>query len=146
MRLTDGVIIVVDSSQSVNASTQTIIQRSIDEKLKIILFINNIDTSLLTVGAANLDSLYHDLEETITDVTNLISQCTTDKTYAISIMQNVAFGCTKEGWAFKLHSFTDTYSKTFSKFDKDKFVTKLWAEHYYSFEVCLFIFMKRGCP
>lgn len=137
-KIADGVIIIVDSSQSINDKMQTLIQNSIMEKLKIILFINNIDVNLLTVSVANLDLIYRDLEQTIDAIQTIIHQYSDDELYSLDVMKNIVFGCTntKECWAFSLQSFADIYSKSFSKFDPREFVKKLWGDHYYSFAVC----------
>lgn len=136
MRIADGVIIVIDSNQSINANTQTSIQNSIIENLKIILFINNVDVNLLTVSVEHLDLIYRELEETIEEIKCLIQQHTNDELFSVDVMKNICFGCVRDGWAFSLHSFAEIYSKSFSKFDPQQLAKKLWTDHYYSFMVC----------
>ncbi len=138
MEIADGVIIVVDTNQNVDANTQTFIQNAINEKLKIILFMNNVDANLLTVTKANLECIYRDFEETIHAIQCLILQHTTDKLYSIDVMSNIVFGSLEKGWAFNLHSFADIYSESFSKLDSETFAKRLWADHFYSFTVSYF--------
>lgn len=136
MRIADGVIIVIDSNQSINANTQALIQNSIIEKLKIILFINNVDVNLLTLSVEQLDSIYRELEDIIEEIKCLIHQHTKDELFAIDVMKNIIFGCAKDGWAFNLLNFAEIYSKSFSKLDPQQLAKKLWEDHYYSFMVC----------
>lgn len=135
MGIADGVIIVVDPNQDVNADMQTLIQNAINEKLKIILFINNVDVNLLTVTEANVECIYRDIGETIEKMKTLIHQHTNDELYAVDVMRNIVFGCAKKGWAFGLHSFAEIYSESFSKLDTKTLAAKLWGDHYYSFTV-----------
>lgn len=135
MVIADGVIIVVDSNRNVNANMRALIQNAIAEKLKIILFINNVDANLLTVSEANLEHIYRELEETIEEIKCLILQHTNDELFVVDVMQNIIFGCVEKRWAFSLHSFADIYSKSFSKLDTKKLAEKLWGDHYYSFTV-----------
>lgn len=142
MEIADGVIIVVDSNRCVNASNmqmETLIQNAIHEKLKIILFINNVDANLLTVTTeANLEYIYRELEVTIEEIKSLIRQHTNDELYLVDVTRNIVFGCAKNGWAFSAERFADIYSESFSKFDSKTFAEKLWADHYYSFTVSSF--------
>lgn len=137
MGITDGVIIVVDSNRIENASMRTLIQNAITGKLKIILFINNVDANLLTVTEANLECIYRELDETIEEIKSILLQHTNDELFVVDVMQNIVFGCAKKRWAFTLHSFADIYSESFSKLDSKKWAEKLWGDHYYSFTVSL---------
>lgn len=138
MGIADGIIIVVDSNQNVIASMQSLIQHAINEKLKIIFFINNVDANILTVSEPNLECIYRDLANTIEEIKCFILQHTTDELYSVDVMKNIVFGCAKKGWAFTLHSFADIYSKSFTKSDSNSLAEKLWADHYYSFTVSSF--------
>lgn len=138
MGMADGIIIVVDSNQNVIASIQSLVQHAIDEKLKIIFFINNVDANLLTVTESNLECIYRDLADTIEEIKCFILQHTTDELYSVDVMRNIVFGCAKNGWAFTLHSFANFYSKSFTKLDSKTLAERLWADHYYSFTVSSF--------
>lgn len=139
MEIADGVIIVVDSDRNWNAiSMQTFIENAINEKLKIILFVNNVDVNLLTVTEAYLETIYHELEAIIQSTARLIQQSSIEELYCVEVMTNVVFGSIEKGWAFTLDSFASVYSASFSKFDSKTLAQKLWGDRFYSFTVSVF--------
>lgn len=135
MKNADGVIIVVDSDQHVNANMRTFIQNAINEKLKIILFVNNADVNLLTVTEIHLEYIYREFEVTIHAIKRLIQQHSNDKLYSVDVMSNIVFGNVEKGWAFNLNSFAKMYAISLSRLDTKTLAGKLWSDHFYSFTV-----------
>ncbi|KAJ6648755.1 Eukaryotic translation elongation factor 2, partial [Pseudolycoriella hygida] len=132
IRIADGAIIVVDCNENINADMQTLIHNVLNEKLKLIVFINNVDVNLLTVSKSHLQCIYFDIVKIVQEIICLTQQNASSELCFIDVLKNVVFGCVKDGWAFNLHSFSEMYSKSGSKFDTENMAEKLW-DHFYSF-------------
>lgn len=152
LRVTDGALVVVDVVSGVSCQTETVLRQALSERIKPVLIINKMDRAILEQKLAP-DELYKRLRKIIDDVNYLISVYSTvrhddeqvdDVDAALSTpcvdrfecsvldpsMGNVAFAAGKDGWAFTLTQFADTYNKL-KKQQSTNLVQRLWGDNYY---------------
>ncbi|KAE8200390.1 hypothetical protein A4X06_0g1549 [Tilletia controversa] len=141
VRLSDGVLLVVDVVEGVMASTEHIIRHVIRQGLPIVLVVNKVDRLILELRLPPVEA-YFKIKHTIEQVNALIASLDSNPARRLAPERgNVAFASTQMGWSFTLRSFAKLYAqnnsnvggrnKKAARFDVDEFAKRLWGNIYY---------------
>ncbi|KAF8588316.1 Calreticulin-domain-containing protein [Ramaria rubella] len=131
MRLTDGVVLVVDVVEGVMVNTESIIRHALNEGLPITLVVNKVDRLILELRIKPQDA-YYKIRHTIEEVNTFISAINSDPDLRLSPENgNVAFASSDLGWCFTLRSFAQMYADTYGSFDISSFADRLWGDIYF---------------
>ncbi|KAF8522811.1 P-loop containing nucleoside triphosphate hydrolase protein [Gautieria morchelliformis] len=131
MRLTDGIVLVVDVVEGVMVNTESLIRHALTEGIPITLVINKVDRLILELRIKPLDA-YYKVRHTIEEVNSFISAIDPDPELRLSPEKgNVAFASTDLGWCFTLRSFAQMYADTYGSFDVSSFSDRLWGDIYF---------------
>ncbi|KAF8510411.1 P-loop containing nucleoside triphosphate hydrolase protein [Hysterangium stoloniferum] len=134
MRLTDGIIVVVDVVEGVMVNTESILRHAVNEGIPITLVINKVDRLILELRIKPHDA-YYKIRHTIEEVNTFISAINSDPELRLSPERgNVAFASTDLGWCFTLRSFAQMYADTYGSFDVSSFAERLWGDIYFDEE------------
>eukprot|EP00397_Hematodinium_sp_SG-2012_P009468 GEMP01009553.1.p1 GENE.GEMP01009553.1~~GEMP01009553.1.p1 ORF type:complete len:975 (-),score=208.20 GEMP01009553.1:420-3344(-) len=138
MRVSDGVVIMVDAIQGLNVITQRMMMHAIQEKMAIIFAINGIDRLVSELKLPPSDA-YHKLRHTIEAANEYLEDmCATlgcEPIVLSPLKGNVLFTSGVFGFCFTLRSFAEYYlqeSKT--PFDVEEFTRCLWGNVYFDVE------------
>lgn len=134
VRLSDGVVLVVDVVEGVMIGTEGVVKHAIREGLPIVLVLNKIDRLLLELRLPPNEA-YYKIRHAIDEVNNLIATLDTNPMRKLGPERgNVVFASTDMGWCFSLRSFAKMYADTYGNIDVDQFSKRLWGNIYYSQE------------
>ena len=134
LRITDGVILVVDVIEGVQANTELIIRHAINEDLPMVLVVNKMDRLILELKLPPADAYYklkHVIEEVNTVIENVIPGRGESRRLSPE-KGNVAFACASMGWCFTLKSFVKKYQDKFPKLPLDEFAMRMWGDIYWN--------------
>ena len=132
VRLSDGVLLVVDAAEGVMVNTEHIIRHCASEGLKIVLVINKIDRLILELKLPPTDA-YFKLKHTIEEVNTILHSVSPDPSIRLSPERgNVVFMSTQLQCCFTLKSFAQNYAKSNAGLAVDAFAQRLWGEVYYN--------------
>lgn len=138
-RISDGVLLMVDSVEGVQLHTEKIIRAAIKENLDIILCINKIDRLVLELKLPPNDAYFkikHILEE-FNRVVNEFNHFNTEgkKNFASPDFGNVIFASSSYGVIFTLQSYAEKYNEiNGTNVDPKNFMKFLWGDIYYNKE------------
>merc|ERR1712170_341499 len=137
LRVTDGVLVVVDCVSGVCVQTETVLRQAISERIKPVLFMNKMDLALLTLQLGP-EELYQKFQRVVEDVNVIIATYGgADEDSPLGDIQihptrgTVGFGSGLHSWAFSLKQFADMYSKKF-KVETPKLMKRLWGDNYFN--------------
>ncbi|KAI9669440.1 MAG: hypothetical protein M1831_000477 [Alyxoria varia] len=134
LRLTDGVVLVVDVVEGVQTSTEQIVKHAILEDLPLVLVINKMDRLILELKLPPTDA-YFKLKHVVEEVNTLIENTIPGhgaKRRISPEMGNVAFACSTMDWVFTLPSFAKMYSDSFDGINPADLARRLWGDIYYN--------------
>ncbi|GAM82702.1 hypothetical protein ANO11243_006860 [Dothideomycetidae sp. 11243] len=136
MRLADGVVLVVDAVEGVQATTEQVIKHAVLDDLPIVLLINKMDRLIVELRLPPQDA-YFKLKHVIEEVNGLIESTIPGRGESRRLSPergNVAFACTSLGWSFTLPSFAQLYANTYVKtpLDVSAFSQRLWGDIFYT--------------
>nr|CAG4711326.1 unnamed protein product [Naegleria fowleri] len=158
MRISDGVVLVVDALEGVMSSTSDIIKQAVQERLPIVLLINKLDRLILELKLPPNDA-YHKLKHTISEINSILKESIDDellkKNYVIRDnasngttdypttllspdIGNVCFASSKTGVCFTLESFAKIYADKRGGFSYKDFAKRLWGDLYFNRETRTF--------
>ncbi|EFN60133.1 hypothetical protein CHLNCDRAFT_56589 [Chlorella variabilis] len=140
LRLSDGVLLVVDAVEGVMVGTERAIKAAAAEGLPICLLIAKFDRLLLELKLPPTDA-YHKLRHTIEEVNTLIAtHYGDDEQHLVSPLKgNVAFTAALYGWSFTLESFATLYCEVHdAPMDPKEFSQRLWGDRYFNPETRTF--------
>ncbi|KAI9256632.1 hypothetical protein BDA99DRAFT_516940 [Phascolomyces articulosus] len=146
LKLTDGLIVVVDCSEGLFEHIRTILKHALsstpiesnhhdvgnkDESYKkIVLFINKVDI-LLKHDAGTDDSfeaIHKTLKKIVSDVNEILKECNHP---ALDPREgNVIFGSALHGWIIDFDHFIGAYHKQFGV-EQSKLLGRFWDDHYF---------------
>lgn len=137
LRLSDGILLVVDAVDGILMNTERLLQHAIRENMAITLCINKIDRLIFELRLPPNDA-YHKLKHIIDEVNLLID----DETKLVSPqLGNVCFASSQYSVCFTLNSFaklylerTNTKAITYKQFSR-----KLWGNLYLDGETSKFV-------
>lgn len=136
LRAVDGVVLVVDVVEGVQASTELAIKHAVLAGLPLVLLINKMDRLVNELRLPPADAYFklkHVVEEVNTHIENTIPG--RGEQFRVSPERgNVAFACSKMDWSFTLPSFAKMYSETYpnAEFDVTEFSRRLWGDIYFN--------------
>lgn len=134
MRLSDGVVLVVDVVEGVMVGTEGVVKHAIREGLPIVLVLNKVDRLILELRLPPSEA-YYKIRHAIDEVNNLIATLDPNPARKLGPEKgNVAFASTDMGWCFTLRSFAKMYADTYGGIDVDEFSKRLWGNIYFSQE------------
>ncbi|KAK2710270.1 hypothetical protein QYM36_013797, partial [Artemia franciscana] len=134
MRISDGVLLVVDAVEGVLLNSERLIKHAVQERLAITLCINKIDRLILELKLPPNDA-YFKLRHIIDEVNNLLSVYSDDERplYVSPLLGNVCFASSQFQVCFTLKSFAKLYSETFGgDFNDYEFSRRLWGDIYFN--------------
>lgn len=113
MRLSDGVVIVVDAAEGVMAGTQRLLRYAVMSRMPFVVCINKMDRLIMELNIPPADA-YQKLKHTLEDINMLLgtlAQSTGNPVTKISPeLGNVCFASAMMGWSFTLASFAQNYA------------------------------------
>lgn len=134
LRLVDGVALVVDVVEGVQANTEQIIKHAVLENIPLTLIINKMDRLILELRLPPGDAYFklkHVIEEVNTVIENTIPG--SGETKRLSPEKgNVLFACADMGWCFTLQSFAKMYADSFPGINVEDFAKRLWGNIFYN--------------
>ncbi|KAJ8515428.1 hypothetical protein ONZ45_g7163 [Pleurotus djamor] len=134
IRLTDGILLVVDVVEGLMVGTEAIIRHALQEGTRITLVVNKIDRLILELRIKPADA-YYKIKHTIEEVNSFISSINPDSDLRLSPENgNVAFASTDMGWCFTLRSFAQMYADAYGPLDVKSFADRLWGDIYFNNE------------
>jgi U5 small nuclear ribonucleoprotein component len=134
LRLADGVVLVVDVVEGVQANTEQIIRYAVLEELPLTLVVNKMDRLILELKLPPNDA-YFKLKHVIEEVNSVIENVIPGRGESRRLSPekgNVAFACSSMGWCFTLQSFARMYAERHSKLDATEFAMRLWGDIFYN--------------
>ncbi|KDQ31303.1 hypothetical protein PLEOSDRAFT_1102276 [Pleurotus ostreatus PC15] len=134
IRLTDGILLVVDVVEGLMVGTEAIIRHALQEGTKITLVVNKIDRLILELRIKPADA-YYKIKHTIEEINTFISTINPDPDMRLTPEKgNVAFASTDMGWCFTLRSFAQMYADAYGPLDVQSFADRLWGDIYFNNE------------
>ncbi|OQE43341.1 hypothetical protein PENCOP_c003G05592 [Penicillium coprophilum] len=134
IRLADGVVLVVDVVEGVQANTEQIIKHAVLEDLPLTLVVNKMDRLILELKLPPNDAYFklkHVIEEVNTVIENVLPG-QGERRRLSPEKGNVAFASSSMNWCFTLQSFARMYADTYPSLDSREFATRLWGDIFYN--------------
>eukprot|EP01114_Cavostelium_apophysatum_P008768 TRINITY_DN2152_c0_g1_i2.p1 TRINITY_DN2152_c0_g1~~TRINITY_DN2152_c0_g1_i2.p1 ORF type:complete len:970 (-),score=294.30 TRINITY_DN2152_c0_g1_i2:64-2973(-) len=132
MRVSDGIVLVVDAVEGVMLQTERFIKAALQENLSICVIINKVDRLILELKLPPVDA-YYKLRHTLEEINQLIQTYAPGSDLRISPeIGNVCFASGLMGWSFTLQSFAKIYADTYGGFPAEEFAKRLWGDLYFS--------------
>jgi U5 small nuclear ribonucleoprotein component len=136
LRLSDGVVIVVDVVEGVQAMTEMAIKHAVLDDLPMVLVINKMDRLILELKLPPQDA-YYKLKYVVEEINTVIENTIPGRGESRRLSPekgNVAFACSSMGWCFTLKSFAKMYTESYpkTKVHPEDFAKRLWGDIYYN--------------
>lgn len=134
VRLADGVVLVVDVVEGVQANTEQIIKHAVLEDLPLTLVVNKMDRLILELKLPPNDA-YFKLKHVIEEINTVIENTLPgqgEKRRLSPEKGNVAFASSSMNWCFTLQSFARMYADTYPQLDSSAFAARLWGDIFYN--------------
>jgi U5 small nuclear ribonucleoprotein component len=136
LRLSDGVVLVVDVVEGVQVNTEMIIKHAVLEGLPMVLVINKMDRLILELKLPPQDA-YFKLKHVVEEVNTLIEAALPGRGAEFRLSPekgNVAFASSSMGWCFTLNSFAKMYAESYpnAKLIPEDFALRLWGDIYFN--------------
>ncbi|KAK5677768.1 hypothetical protein LTS10_009651 [Elasticomyces elasticus] len=115
MRLSDGILLVVDVVEGLQTTTELAIKHAVLSDLPIVLMVNKMDRLMLELKLPPADA-YFKLKHVVEEVNTFIESVIPGKgeKWRVSPEKgNVCFACSNHGWSFTLPSFAKMYAETY---------------------------------
>lgn len=131
LRLSDGVVLVVDAADGVLMNTERLLIHALRERMAITLCINKIDRLIFELRLPPNDA-YHKLKRIIDEVNLIINEEDPNKLVS-PILGNVCFASSQYSVCFTLNSFAKLYMEKLDIITVSyaQFAKKLWGNLYY---------------
>ncbi|GAB1212889.1 hypothetical protein ATERTT37_002038 [Aspergillus terreus] len=134
VRLADGVVLVVDIVEGVQANTEQIIKHAVLEDMPLTLVVNKMDRLILELKIPPNDAYFklkHVIEEVNTVIENVLPGQGEKKRLSPE-RGNVAFASASMGWCFTLQSFAKMYAETYPQIETSDFALRLWGDIFFN--------------
>lgn len=132
LRLTDGVLLLVDCAEGICVQTETVLRQALAEQVKPILVINKMDRLFGELNL-NAEEAYLKLSKIVESINVLIQTFLPDRGWEVSPEKgNVIFASGYMGWGFSLKSCAEAYCKKNPSFSEEKLISLLWGDNYYN--------------
>ncbi|KAL3438588.1 P-loop containing nucleoside triphosphate hydrolase protein [Aspergillus tetrazonus] len=133
-RLVDGVVLVVDVVEGMQANTEQIIRHAVLEDLPLTLVVNKMDRLILELKLPPNDA-YFKLKHVIEEVNTMIENVMPghgEKRRLSPEKGNVAFACASMKWCFTLQSFAKMYADAYPSIETADFAIRLWGDIFFN--------------
>jgi len=111
LRISDGVLVIVDCVEGINFQTEIFLRFALKERIKLVVIINKMDRLLLELQA-EFEAIYSAVTEIIVSVNRIISSCCNHTDWILDPLKgNVVFASGLMGFAFSLPQFAQFYGK-----------------------------------
>ncbi|KAJ5753856.1 uncharacterized protein N7511_008009 [Penicillium nucicola] len=134
IRLADGVVLVVDVVEGVQANAEQIIKHAVLEDLPLTLVVNKMDRLILELKLPPNDAYFklkHVIEEINTCIENVLPG-QGERRRLSPEKGNVAFASSSMNWCFTLQSFARMYADTYPSLDSSDFAARLWGDIFFN--------------
>ena len=134
LRLIDGLVLVVDVVEGVQANTEQIIKYAVLEDMPLTLIVNKMDRLILELKLPPSDA-YFELKHVIEEVNTVIENALPgqgEKRRLSPEKGNVAFACATMGWCFTLPSFAKMYADSYPGVNPTEFGARLWGDIFFN--------------
>ncbi len=134
LRLADGVVLIVDIVEGVQANTEQIIRYAVLEDLPLTLVVNKMDRLILELKLPPTDA-YFKIKHVIEEVNTVIEETMPgqgDQRRLSPEKGNVAFACSTMGWCFTLPSFAKMYADSYPGVNVKDFGMRLWGDIFFN--------------
>ena len=130
LALCDGLMIVVDLLEGMNARTESILRYVAMNRVPAVLFLNKVDRLILELRLPPTDA-YHKIKHTIDEVNTFLRTLgitsPEDEMFFSPRRNNVLMGSAKYGWLFSLSS----YCRLFESPIEENFIPFFWGDMVY---------------
>ena len=139
MRLSDGVVLVVDVVEGMMMSTEKVLLRALAEGLPLVLVLNKIDRLILELRIPPVDA-YAKICHVLAEINQFVAQAPLHPSHSAPPRfsperDNVLFASAKYDYSFSLRSFARLYQGFYGGgLDVDRFAKRLWGSIYYNAE------------
>ena len=142
LRVSDGVLVVVDAVEGVMMGTEKVIRQAITEGLGIVLVLNKIDRLAVELRLPPNDA-YHKIRHMIDEVNAIIDSCAQFAKNAGAVEPkrivpsegNVIFATSEFGGCFSLNSYAKLYAEMHRcKIPAKELARFFWGDVYYNYE------------
>ncbi|PLB44689.1 putative U5 snRNP component [Aspergillus steynii IBT 23096] len=133
-RLADGIVLVVDIVEGVQANTEQMIKHAVLEDLPLTLVVNKMDRLILELKIPPNDA-YFKLKHVIEEVNTVIESILPGQGESRRLSPekgNVAFACASMGWCFTLQSFAKMYAETYPQIETADLARRLWGDVFFN--------------
>lgn len=142
LRLSDGVVLVVDALDGVMSQTERLLRHAVQERQAITVVINKVDRLILELKIPPTEA-YFKLKHTIDEINEILrtaapgaDEIEDDSLPVFKVSPKkgtVCFASGEQGWSFSLRQFAQIYSQRYGgKFDPDEFAQRLWGNIYFN--------------
>ncbi|CAD7925866.1 unnamed protein product [Amoebophrya sp. A120] len=140
VRISDGVLFVVDVVMGVGAHDERLLKHVVQEGLDVVLCVNKIDRLVTELKLPPADA-YHKIKHTIDEVNTCLENIHTmlnvpaQRKILSPTKGNVIFAAGLFNFVFSLGSFASIYADTYgNSFDRKEFAPLLWGDIYFNEE------------
>jgi U5 small nuclear ribonucleoprotein component len=134
VRLADGVVLVVDVVEGVQANTEQIIKHAVLEDMPLTMVVNKVDRLILELKLPPNDAYFklkHVVEEVNTIIENVLPG-QGERRRLSPEKGNVAFASSTMNWCFTLQSFARMYADTYPRLETSEFAARLWGDIFFN--------------
>ncbi|KAL7276485.1 U5 small nuclear ribonucleoprotein component [Rhizina undulata] len=134
IRLSDGIVLVVDVVEGVMVNTEQIIKYAVAENIPMTLVLNKFDRLILELKLPPTDA-YFKLKHTIEEVNTVIDNTAPGRSESLRLSPekgNVCFANADMGWCFSLYSFAKMYADKYSGINAADFGKRLWGDIFFN--------------
>lgn len=131
VRVSDGIVCLLDPIDGVMAQTKTVIIQSLRERVVPCLLINKMDKFFLSLKSSP-DDIYNQLVKNVNDINKVIEDYQDPEMVKLTkdqkvdpIVGNVMFGSAYHTWGFSLKTFAKIYAEKLNM-SIEKAMRKLW--------------------
>ncbi|XP_060083455.1 translation elongation factor 2-like [Ylistrum balloti] len=135
LRMTDGAVILVDCISGVTLDTKLVLKQAIRERVKPLLFVNNIDRAI-TEYKLSQEDLYQTIHSVVEAAKGVVATYS-DESGPMGSVQfsplkgNVLFGSASQGWGVTLGEIAAKQAEKL-KVTPSVLLGKLWGDNFYN--------------
>lgn len=133
-RLVDGIVLVVDIVEGVQANTEQLIKHAVLDDLPLTLVVNKMDRLILELKMPPNDA-YFKLKHVIEEVNTVIESILPGQGESRRLSPekgNVAFASASMGWCFTLQSFAKMYAEMYPQIETADLALRLWGDVFFN--------------
>lgn len=132
LRVSDGVVVVVDCTQGCAVQTESVLRQAMAERVRPVVFVSHVDSCLLHLNMSAED-IYQRLLCVVEDINTVAATCEDEllgETRASPSRGTVLFGSASGGWSLSIARFAAMYAPHFG-LQPESMAELLWGDHFY---------------